>query len=175
MTGPPAIPDYLALDDDALLAQCEVTNARGSGPGGQHRNKNETGVRIRHLPTGCIGQAFERRHRAQNFANAVSRLRREIALNVRRPVDFERFEVPPALAAILPGAPSRLGPNNDRYWAGVQCLLDLFAALDGSVADASAALGLSTGALSRVLVRDDAVMAAANRIRGERGLAPLRR
>ena len=40
------------LPDDALLAQCEVQAHRAGGPGGQHRNKAETAVRLWALPAG---------------------------------------------------------------------------------------------------------------------------
>ena len=36
------------LDDEALLAECEQEVFIASGPGGQHRNKTETAVRLRH-------------------------------------------------------------------------------------------------------------------------------
>ena len=41
----PSTADYLALDDRALLGQCEVDVYRASGPGGQKRNKIESAVR----------------------------------------------------------------------------------------------------------------------------------
>ncbi len=52
---------------------------RGSGPGGQHRNVTESGVRIRHLPTGIMVQASERRSQAQNRELAMERLRDALA------------------------------------------------------------------------------------------------
>ena len=169
----PAV-DYLALDDDALRAQSDIERTRSGGPGGQHRNKVESGVRLVHRPTGCMGQAFERRSQAQNQEVATLRLRESIALNVRRPVDLERFVPSEALRTILPGGAVR-SPENPRYWAGVQQLLDLFVAAGCSVADTASLLGLSTGALSRVLLRNDGVMAEVNRLRAERGMPPLRR
>ena len=65
-------------DKDALLAECDVEVYRGSGPGGQHRNTTETGVRLRHRPTGAVSSASERRSRAQNFSVALDRLRERI-------------------------------------------------------------------------------------------------
>ncbi len=52
---------------------------RGSGPGGQHRNVTESGVRIRHLPTGIVVQASERRSQVQNRELAMERLREALA------------------------------------------------------------------------------------------------
>ncbi|MFU8858376.1 MAG: peptide chain release factor-like protein [Deferrisomatales bacterium] len=52
----------------------EITFFRASGPGGQHRNRRETGVRIRHLPTGIVVSATERRSQADNRAAAMERL-----------------------------------------------------------------------------------------------------
>jgi len=47
---------YLYLTDEDLLRQCEMDTFKASGPGGQHRNKRESAVRLKHLPTGIIAQ-----------------------------------------------------------------------------------------------------------------------
>ena len=65
----------LALDDEALLRECEVTTFIGSGPGGQHRNKTSSAVRIVHLPTGVMVTATERRSQLRNRWAALERLR----------------------------------------------------------------------------------------------------
>jgi len=69
-----------------LLAQCEWGRTRSGGPGGQHRNKVETAVWIRHVPTQLEAQAAERRSAEQNKAVALGRLRKLLAVEVRCPV-----------------------------------------------------------------------------------------
>lgn len=57
---------------------------RGSGPGGQHRNTSETGVRITHLPTGIVVTATESRSRRQNLQRAFVRLEEKLAARNRK-------------------------------------------------------------------------------------------
>jgi len=47
---------YLELTDEELMRQCEMSTFKSSGPGGQHRNKRESAVRLKHIPTGIIAQ-----------------------------------------------------------------------------------------------------------------------
>ena len=54
--------------------EIEVTHVRGSGPGGQNRNKRMSGVRIKHIPTGIVVVATERRSQEQNRSAAMERL-----------------------------------------------------------------------------------------------------
>jgi protein subunit release factor B len=50
--------EYLELTDQELMKQCQMDTFKSSGPGGQHRNKRESAVRLKHLPTGIIAQVF---------------------------------------------------------------------------------------------------------------------
>ena len=68
------IPD----DDEALLAECRVETFRAGGPGGQHQNKTESGVRLVHLPTGVRVLAREERSQHRNRVRALQRLREKL-------------------------------------------------------------------------------------------------
>ena len=54
--------------------EIRVETFKASGPGGQHRNKRETAVRVRHLPSGISALAAEHRSQARNKALALRRL-----------------------------------------------------------------------------------------------------
>lgn len=73
------------LPVEELLQRCELSTGRRRGPGGQHRNKTDSAVILRHTPTGVEGRAAERRSQADNHRAAVRRLRVNLALEVRDP------------------------------------------------------------------------------------------
>jgi protein subunit release factor B len=55
-------------------SELEFEFFRGSGPGGQHRNTTDSGVRVRHLTTGLVAQATESRSQVRNRETALRRL-----------------------------------------------------------------------------------------------------
>ncbi len=70
---------------EALERDTDVGFFVAGGPGGQHRNKVETGVRLLHRPTGIVVTASERRSQAANREAAFERLAERLAaLQVRR-------------------------------------------------------------------------------------------
>lgn len=75
----------LALPAPALLAECEEVFFTAGGPGGQHRNKTESGVRLAHGPTGVVVTATERRSQARNRSAALGRLRLRLEALARKP------------------------------------------------------------------------------------------
>lgn len=75
--------------DRKLLSECRVDFFVGPGPGGQHRNKTESAVRLTHLATGLTVTATERRSQHQNLAAAIERLRRRLEM-LRRPKKVRR-------------------------------------------------------------------------------------
>ena len=79
------MPRWHELSDAELLAQCEVQAHRASGPGGQHRNKAETAVRLVHVPSGVTVEGKDERSRTQNLRIALARLREKLERRAYRP------------------------------------------------------------------------------------------
>jgi protein subunit release factor B len=69
---------HIPESDDALLAECEVDTFRAGGPGGQHQNVTESGVRLRHRPTGLSVTCRQDRSQHQNKQTCLRRLRRRL-------------------------------------------------------------------------------------------------
>src|SRR5678815_3240638 len=76
----------LPESDEDLLRECEVETFRSSGPGGQHVNKTESAVRLRHVPSGIVVSSQQERSQYRNKAICLQRLRDRVErLNYRPP------------------------------------------------------------------------------------------
>ncbi|HEX9636428.1 MAG TPA: peptide chain release factor-like protein [Acidobacteriota bacterium] len=75
----------MRIDLEALERDCEMTFLVAGGPGGQHRNRSATGVRLKHLPTGLVVTATERRSQIANRRAAFERLRAKLEARLRKP------------------------------------------------------------------------------------------
>lgn len=76
------MPPPYATDRARLEREVTLTFFRAGGPGGQHRNKVESAVRLFHAPSGVTVTATERRSQAQNRELAFERLAERLrALN----------------------------------------------------------------------------------------------
>jgi protein subunit release factor B len=76
----------LPESDEDLLRECEVDTFRSSGPGGQHVNKTESAVRLRHLPSGVVVTSQQERSQHRNKSICLQKLREQVArLNYRPP------------------------------------------------------------------------------------------
>src|ERR1043165_95080 len=77
----------LPESDEELLRECEVETFRSSGPGGQHVNKTESAVRLRHLPSGVVVTSQQERSQYRNKAICVKKLRKQIERLNYRPAE----------------------------------------------------------------------------------------
>lgn len=161
----------LTWDDARLLAECEVDFHRVSGPGGQHRNKVETAVRITHRPSGLTVTGTERRSQHENKARALDRLREALAVYTRAPL-------PTPLAwpagVQIQGGRLRVNPKNPAYYLVLGLALDALHAAATRPQDAAALLGVSTTSLVRFLADHPKGWAEAQRMRQAAGLSPLK-
>lgn len=66
--------DIYPTDRASLERDCDIQYFIATGPGGQHRNKVETGVRLTHRPTGIVVTATERRSQHANREATYERM-----------------------------------------------------------------------------------------------------
>ena len=75
---------HLPESDEDLLRECEVDTFRSTGPGGQHVNKTESAVRLRHLPSGVVVTSQQERSQHRNKSLCLQKLRENVErLNYR--------------------------------------------------------------------------------------------
>ncbi len=160
----------LDFSDERLLAECTIETRRVSGPGGQHRNKVSSGIRLTHRPSGLVVTASERRSQHENKAVACHRLREALALGFRLPLPASPAW--PENIEIVQGR-LRVGERNPSRPKVLALVLDAVAAAGGHIPRAAALLGLSGSSLTRFLSENPKAWVEANRLRREAGLPPL--
>ena len=135
---------------ESLLRECLQRQVRRGGPGGQRRNKVETGVVITHQPSGITAEASERRHLRDNLPLAIRRLRLALAVSVR-----VRAGAGPSSLWCSRCRGGRLVVS-ESHWdfpALVAEALDVLGGFDWSVLAAAESLGCSSSQLVRLLRR----------------------
>ncbi|MGE0133095.1 MAG: peptide chain release factor-like protein [Blastocatellales bacterium] len=90
----PQYPNYPA-DRESLERDCDLEFFVAGGPGGQHRNKVETGVRLTHRPTGIVVTATERRSQSANRDAAYERMAEKLE-KLQRPRKARKATKPTA-------------------------------------------------------------------------------
>ena len=170
MHKPPIHP--AAIPPERLLAECDLRQLRRSGPGGQHRNKVETAVVLRHRPTGVKAEANERRSQAENRTVAIRRLRLKLALEVRLSRDPDDTPSPLWQSRCHRGGVS-VNPSHDDFPAILAEALDVIAAHNADVKEAAAALGCTASQLIKLVKKELRALALVNQRRRQQDLHPL--
>jgi len=155
------------MDDGALLAECVARGYQGSGPGGQHRNKTNSGVELTLNALNLEIRCCEDRSGQVNRLLALHRLRVKIALELRCAPD----PLPPFP---FPGSNGRIQIANQqfaRFWADI---LDRIDQHGGEIRPAAEAWGLSSSALVRIAFQEKAVIDNLQKLRIRYGKAPLK-
>jgi len=145
--------DYIIMDERRLLGLCRQENYRGSGKGGQARNKTSNAVRL--TLDDYQATATQLRSKEGNLLQCLRKLRLMIAIDLKWSGQGED-SIPQR--KILPenkifSELKRIGlavnPSNKNYALLAGLLSDALIASDASLKSISAATGLSVTALSK--------------------------
>ena len=159
------------LPTEELANDCQFRRQRRSGPGGQHRNKVETGVFIEHAPTGIAAAATEKRSQEVNRRRALFRLRIRLAVNYRTPAPYPR-----SLLWQDRCRHGRISVNSehDDFPAILAEVLDVLAWNRFEMATAAEQLSCTSSQLVKLLRAEPTALAYVNAIRIENGARPLK-
>ena len=153
--------DILRLDDAELSACCKLEFFKASGPGGQKRNKTSSAARIT-LPGWDITTTdCTERSQSRNRANALQKLRMELAMTCR--------ETP----AAAPERPECSLSHRD-YPLYLAHLLDVYFEKAFDLRATAEVLGISPTAFVKKLYRDPVVWQRIIQELNDRGLPVLR-
>lgn len=182
-----ACPGYAhpaALPEQALLKACEVKHTKGSGPGGQHRNKTQTAIVITHQPTGLQGAASERRSQHENLRVAIRRLRLNLAVEHRAAIRLqmmlpESSQAQPDDIACRWFARVRhrklaLSDRHEDYPALLAWVMDILWEKQLVVGDVAVLLGVSASQLVKMLKSHGPAIVCFNQARSARNLPPMK-
>ena len=168
--------EFITMDEKQFLKQCKTDTYAASGPGGQKRNRTYSAVRLTHIQTGISVIAEESRSQTENRTRALKRLRKTMALCLRKDPLTSGFRIPDSISSYLNGnAAGRMNSRNVLYPLFCATILDAIFYARGSMGIAGETLGVSTGQLSRIISRDPGLFHAANIIREYFQCRPLRR
>lgn len=142
---------------DQLLAACTQKGFQGSGPGGQHRNKTNTGVQLNLREYNLEIKSCEGRSAKENKTHALHKMQMAIALNVR--------ETPPDTEMPFPGSNGHIQPSNPQFPIFVAHVFDRMAQKNGDTKEAAQAFGLTPSALVKILRQNKA---CAEKLQGQR-------
>lgn len=156
-----------------------IQATRSRGPGGQHRNRVATAIRITHEPTAIQAMATERRSQLENKIEALFRLRVKLALLYRLPLGDEDFIPPgayepsPEWLQRLRGGRIKVNPTHDDFPGLLAEVLDRLHLEKDDLGRTATAFRISNSQLIKFLATEPAALHALNerrKLRGQRAL-----
>lgn len=163
----PRHPHRLEPGDDGVTFHTH----RGSGPGGQKRNKTSSAVRAVHTPTGLTAVSDDDRDQRRNRATALLRLRHELTVRCRKLTYLDRPDPPSDWSPAL----LEVSQKHPRYLEALGHALDVLHAAGYVLSAAAPHLGTTTARLSSLITSDPLAHPHVNRLRAAQGLKPLTR
>jgi len=166
---------FLLAEDKVFADSCRIEAYMASGPGGQKKNRTYSAVRATHSQTGLSVIAEESRSQTENREKALKRLRKSVALSLRKDFSDDGFRIHPLARDLFPAEGiKKINPKNRLYPLFCATILDSIYAVQGKIKDASILLNASTGKLNKVISSDKDLFGAVNRLRAFFGLKLLR-
>ena len=153
--------DILRLDDAGLSAVCELEFFKGTGPGGQKRNKTSSAVRASLPAWSVTATDCTERSQTRNRANALRKLRLELAMTHR----VVPAQAPERTACALTSAD---------YPLWLARVLDIFEERAFAPREAAAQLGVSSSSLIKTFYRDPVLWQRLQKELSRRGLPLLK-
>jgi len=166
--------------EEELVKELQFEATRSSGPGGQHRNRVATAIRITHVPTGITAMATEKRSQLDNKVEALFRMRVKLAIQVRSEFVDGDF-IPPGeykpselWVRRLKGAKMKVNPKHADFPALLAEVLDRLHLEEDDLGRTATAFRISNSQLIKFLAVDPSVLHALNERRKSKGQRSLR-
>ncbi|MBC8369993.1 MAG: peptide chain release factor-like protein [Planctomycetes bacterium] len=163
-----------------LELEVKYEATRSTGPGGQHRNRVATAIRVTHLPTSVSAMGTERRSQLENKKTALFRLRYKLALHHRSEIDDGDLCPPAAYQPSaewmrrLKGQKIKVSPSHDDYPALLAEVLDRLRIDLDEISETALAFRVSNSQLIKFLAGDQHALHELNERRKKKGQKPLR-
>lgn len=149
---------WLRMEDSELLHHCRIDVYKGSGKGGQKRNKTSNGVRLtlNHLVT--LGES--KRSKNDNISDAIKKMRLEIALdiigNIKQEPRSQGF--PPEIQTYLNKPLLRINYKNPHFPIFVASFIDSYIACKGNWDQVAHGMGTTTSQLRKFTVKQGKIL-----------------
>lgn len=160
--------DPYACDEQLLFKSIDCERFRSSGPGGQHVQKTNSAVRLRHKESGICCQCQDHREHRRNLSAALKELRLRLAMHYR---GFGQAEL---LTQRRHGERLRVSVDAKDFHLLVGYIFDILVNSDWDTRAAAEVCALSHSQLCKFLKLNKLVLQRVNDERMQRDLYALK-